>query len=167
MKLKHIICAIGMLMACIGHASAGPGDNTVAETSESRAIQIFTGKAHDNIGRISMKCSIARCDTSVILRARILNRSLAVHVVKPGLGLTLDNGESVTLMPERKSACCGDWAAGRWNNVSFRLSRHDIGVLKQHNVVSITIPTGKEKDIIIDIAPGKQNAIARLIRDIE
>ncbi len=171
MKFKHIICAVCLLMAGIGYASAGSGENTGTDgrkkVKESSAIQLLSGNKRDNGGRVSIKCSIARCDTAIVLRARILKGDFAVQVVKPGLCLVLENGESVMLEPERRSACCGDWATGRWNNVSFRLSESDIGMLKKHPVVSIVVSTGKEQDIERDIASDKQDAIGKLIQAVE
>jgi len=169
MKFKHIICAVCLLAAGIGYASAGSGENTGAEVRrtvrESSAVRLLAGGKRD--GRVSLKCSVARCDTTIVLRARILQGDFAVQVVRPGLRLVLDNGESITLAPERKSACCGDWAAGRWNNVSFRLAPSDIETLKKHAVVSIVVSTGKGEDIERNIASGKQGAISRLIRSVE
>jgi len=171
MKFKHILCIICLLVAGIGYASAVSGENTGAEgrkkVKESSAIQLLRGNKRDNDGRVSMKCSVACCDTALVLRARILKGDFAVQVVKPGLRLVLENGETVTLKPERKSACCGDWAAGRWNNVSFRLSESDIEMLKKYDVVSIVVSTGKAEDIERDIAPDKQGAIGKLIRAVE
>lgn len=172
MKLKHIIiCTICLLVAGIGYASAGAGKSPGAESRkkvrESSAIQLLAGKKRDDDGRVSMRCCIARCDTAFILQARILKGNFAVQVVRPGLRLVLQNGESVILKPECKPACCGDWAAGRWNNVSFRLSESDTGLLKKYDVISIVISTGKEENIERNIALGKQGAIGRLIRSIE
>lgn len=171
MKFKHIICAVCLLAAGIGCAStysgkkAGAGERKSAK--ESSAVQFIKGKKQDEGGRISMKCSVARCDTATVLRARILKGNFAVQVARPGLRLVLENGESITLEPERKSACCDDWAAGRWNNVSFRLSRSEVEILKEYNVVSIVIVTGKEENIERDIASGKQDVICKLIRSVE
>jgi len=171
MKFKHIICAVCLLAAGIGYASAGSGENASTEgrkrVKESSAVQLLTGNKRDGGGRVSMKCSIVRCDTAIVLRARILKGDFAVQVVRPGLRLVLDNGEAITFKPQRRSACCGDWAKGRWNNVSFRLSPSDIEMLKGHGVVSIVVSTGKEEDIERDIASGKQDAIGNLIRAVE
>lgn len=171
MKFKHIICTVCLLAAGIGCASACSGENTGTEgrnrVKESSAIQLLAGNRHDNGGRISVKCSIVRCDTATVLRARILKGDFAVQIARQGLRLVLENGESVTLEPERKSACCGDWAAGRWNNVSFRLSRSEVEMLKKHNVVSIVVFTGKDENIERDIASGKQDAIGKLIQSVE
>lgn len=171
MKCKHIICVVCLLAAGIGYASAGPGDNTGAENrkkvKESSAVQLLAGNRRDGGGRVSMKCSIVRCDTAVVLQSRILQGDFAVQVVRPGLRLVLENGESVTLEPERKSACCGDWAAGRWNNVSFRLSSSDIEMLKREGIVSIVVSTSRGGEIKRDIASGRQGAIGKLIRAVE
>lgn len=171
MKLKYIICTVCLLVAGIGYVSAGTGENPRAESRkevrESSAVQLLAGKKRDGDGRVSMRCTVARCDTAIVLRARILKGDFAVQVVRPGLRLVLQNGESVVLEPERKSACCGDWAAGRWNNVSCRLSEPEIELLKKYDIVSIVISTGKDADIERDIALGKQGAIGRLIRSVE
>lgn len=172
MKVKHIIiCTVCLLVAGIGYASAGSGENPGAESRkkvrESSAIQLLAGKKRDDDGRVSMRCAVARCDTALVLQARILKGNFAVQVVRPGLRLVLQSGESVILKPERKPACCGDWAAGRWNNVSFRLSESDIELLKKYDIVSIVISTGKEENIERNIALGKQGAIGRLIRSVE
>jgi len=171
MKIRHIICAVSLLAAGIGHASAGSGAHAGAEgrkeVKESSAIQLLAGSRHDRGGRISFKCSIARCDTAFVLRARILRGDFAVQVARPGLRLVLENGASITLEPERRPACCGDWAAGRWNNVSFRISRSDIETLKKAHVVSVAISTGGGKQIGRGIASDRQGAIGRLIREVE
>jgi len=171
MKCKHIICVVCLLAAGIGYASAGSGENTGAEgrkkAKESSAVQLLAGNRRDGGGRVSMKCSIVRCDTAVVLRARILQGDFAVQVVRPGLRLVLENGESLALEPERQSVCCGDWAAGRWNNVSFRLSPSDIEVLKEHGIVSIVVSTDRGEKIERDIASGRQGAIGKLIRAVE
>jgi len=172
MKFKHIIiCAVCLLAAGIGHASADSGENAGTDgrekVRESAAVQLFTGNRRDGGGRVSMKCSIVRCDTAVVLRARILKGDFAVQVARPGLRLVLDNGVAVTLDPRRKSPCCGDWAKGRWNNVSFRLSASDIEMLKKHGVVSVVVFTGKEEEIEREIAAGKRDVIGKLIRSVE
>lgn len=171
MQFKHIICVVCLLAVGIGYASTGSGENAGTDgrekVKESSAVQLFTDNKRDGGGRVSMKCSIARCDTAIVLRARILKGDFAVQVVRPGLRLVLDNGGSVTLTPQRQSSCCGDWAAGRWNNVSFRLSRSEVEMLKRHNVVSIIVFTGKEENIERDIASVKQGAIGKLIHSVE
>jgi len=171
MKIKHIICIICLLAAGIGYASAGSGKNTGTDgrkkVKESSAVQLLTGNKRDKDRRVSMKCTIARCDTAIVLRARILKGNFAVQVVRPGLRLIMENGDSIMLKPERKSACCSDWAKGRWNNVSFRLSPSDIEMLKKQGIASIVVSTGKEEDIIREIASGKQDAIGKLIRAVE
>ncbi len=170
MKLKHIICAVCLLAAGICCASTGSGEHTAEgrkRVRESAAVQLLTGNRRDAGGRVSVKCSVARCDTAIVLRVRILKGDFAVQVARPGLRLVLDNGEAVTLLPQRKPACCGDWAAGRWNNLSFRLSRSEAETLKKHNVVSILVFTGKSENIEREIAPGKQDVICKLIRSVE
>lgn len=171
MKLKYIVCTVCLLVAGIGYVSAGTGENPRAESRkevrESSAVQFLAGKKRDGDGRVSMRCTVARCDTATVLRARILKGDFAVQVVQPGLRLVLQNGKSVMLKPERKPACCGDWAAGRWNNVSFRLSESDIELLKKYDIVSLVISTGQEEDIERNIALGKQGAIGGLLRSVE
>ncbi len=171
MKFKYIICTVCLLVAGIGHASAGSGEKprteSRAKVRESSAVQLLAGKKRDIDGRVSMRCAVVRCDTAFVLQARILKGDFAVQVVRPGLRLVLQSGESVMLEPERKSACCGDWAAGRWNNVSFQLSESDIELLKKYDIVSIVITTGKEENIERNITFGKQGAISKLIRSIE
>jgi len=170
MELRHIICAVGLLVAGIGYASAGSVKNTGAEgrkeTKESAAVQLLTGSKRDGGGRLSMKCSIARCGTAVVLRARILKGDFAVQVARPGLRLALENGGSVTLVPERRASCCGDWAKGRWNNVSFRLSGSDVELLKKYGIVSIAVSAGGGEEIKRDIASDRQDAIGELLRAV-
>lgn len=170
MKLKHIMCAVCLLAAGICCASTGSGDTSTEgrkRVKESAAVQLFAGNKRDAGGRVSVKCSIARCDTAIVLRVQILKGDFAVQVARPGLRLVLDNGESVTLSPQRKPACCGDWAAGRWNNLSFRLSCSEAETLKKHSVVSILVFTGKSEHIEREIASGKQDVIGKLIQSVE
>lgn len=168
MKLKHIIiCTVGLLVAGIGYASADPGAGSRKKVRESSAVRLLADKKRNSDGRISIRCTVARCDTATVLQARILKGNTAVQVVRPGLRLVLQNGESLILAPEHKTTCCDDWAAGRWNNVSFRLAGSETGLLKEYDIVSIVISTGKEGDIERNIDLKKQGAIARLIRSIE
>lgn len=168
MKLNHIIlCTVFLLVAGIGYASADPGAGSRKKVRESSEVRLLTDKKRDSDGRLSIRCTVARCDTATVLQARILKGNLAVQVVRPGLRLILQNGESLMLVPEHKPACCGDWATGRWNNVSFRLSGSDTGLLKEYDIVSIVISTGKEGNIERNIALKKQGAIGKLLRSIE
>jgi len=170
MKFKHIVCAAGLLAAGFVYAATGSGENTGAEVrkkvEEASAVRLFAGRGRGDDGRISMKCSVVRCDSAFVLRARILKGDFAVQVVRPGLCLVLKNGGSITLEPERKSACCGDWAAGRWNNVSFRLSESEVELLEKHDVVSVVISTDGASDIERELAPGKQGAIGGMLRSV-
>jgi len=172
MKFEHIIiCAVGLLVAGIGYASVGSGENPGTKermkVRESSVVELLAGKKRDGGRRVSMRCGVVHCDTAVILRARILKGDFAVQVASPGIRFVLGNGESVTLEPERRSSCCGDWAAGRWNNVSFRLSLSDIEMLKKQPVVSIVVSAGEGEEIKRDVASDKQHAIGELIRAIE
>jgi len=171
MKLKHIICAICLLTAGIVPASAIAGGNTRAESAEdvreSSTVQLLSGAKSDDGRRISMKCGIARRGSDFVLKARILEGAYALSVAGQGIRLTLDGGETLTLVPMRGSACCSDWAAGRWNNVAFSLSGHDVGLLRQHGIVSLVIPAGDGADIRRDIAPSRQHAVGKLIRSVE
>lgn len=168
MKLKHIIlCTVGLLVAGIGYASADPGAGSRKKVRESSAVRLLADKKRDSDGRISIRCTVARCDTATVLQARISERKHRSAGRKAGLRLVLQNGESLILAPEHKTTCCDDWAAGRWNNVSFRLSGSETGLLKEYDIVSIVISTGKEGDIERNIDLKKQGAIARLIRSIE
>jgi len=171
MKPLYIIFAVCLLAAGIGSASAGnaekagPDERKRAEKSE--AVELFAGKRRDGGERVSMKCRVVRRDTVLVLQARILNGDFAVRVARQGLLLELEDGSSLTLRPERESACCGDWALGRWNNLSFRLSPSDVGKLKECGVVSVVISTGRDGGSKRSVASGRRNAVGEMIRTVE
>jgi len=172
MRLKHIIiCIVVLLAADAGIAAERSRENVRTEslkkTTESSAVRLYAGNGHDGRGRVSMKCLVARNDTAVVLKACILRGDFAVQVTRAGIRFTLKNGESLALKPERNSCCCSDWAAGRWNNVSLRLSPSDREMLKRNDIVSVCVFTGRDEVLEFDLNPGKQGTVARLLHSVE
>jgi len=166
MNIKYIIIFVCLLISHICCASSGSKADNKCDGNEiikeSSAVQLITGNKN-----LSMRCCVVQRDSMVVLQARILKGDFAVQVLRPSMRLTFDNGESITLKPENKSLYCGDWAAGRWNNVSFRLTTDDVEIMKNHNIVSIFIPTGKDEGMEHNLVIKKQSALGRLLRSIE
>lgn len=88
MKLNHIIlCTVFLLVAGIGYASADPGAGSRKKVRESSEVRLLADKKRNSDGRISIRCTVARCDTATVLQARILKGNTAVQVVRPGYAL--------------------------------------------------------------------------------
>lgn len=175
MKLRNIICAVCLLIAGTGYAASDSGTDSVKteagkkeKPKVSSEVTLISGKGENDDLKIIMKCRIARTDsTTVLLQARI-QRSNAriVHVIRPGITLTLDNDDTVSLSPKREVVCESDWSVGRWDNVSFDLSESDIEKLESHDVVSISIATANGT-IERAVPPKRQDKIAKLLRSVE
>ncbi len=170
MKLKHIICTVCLLAAGIGHTLAATWESEGTEShkkaKESSDVRFISGSRNDGEGRVTLRWRAVSYGSNVILQARILRNNFMVQVVKPGLGLLLENGETITLTPERKPGCCGDWATGKWNNVSFLLTASDIEKLKENAVKTVTIPTRDEGTIECSVPSGKQKAFGKILRSV-
>lgn len=167
-RKRYIISAVLLLVAGIWHAEAARGAEPERKTAKTAAEQLLRGSRRDSSGRISVRCQAVRMDTSVVLQARILRDDYAVRVSRGGLRLELENGETLTLDPERQPGCCGDWAQGRWNSVSFRLSEEEREKLEGQDLVSVTLlaEVGPEERIGIErkVPSGKRKAIGRMLR---
>ena len=170
-RKRYIISAVLLLVAGIWHAEAASGAEPERKTAKTAAEQLLRGSRRDSSGRISVRCQAVWADTAVVLQARILRGDYAVRVARRGLRLELENGETVILDPERQPGCCGDWAQGRWNSVSFRLSEEEREVLEEQDIVSVSILAevglGERTEIEHKVPSGKQKTIGRMLRRLK
>ena len=101
-----------------------------------------------------------------MMLAKVLRNDLAMHIVRPGVKFMLADGDSLVLKAERPGACCSEWADGRWYNVAFKLGEADIEKMKNSGMVSVSIHIPDEV-VSRDIAPGKEDAVKKLLRSVE
>jgi len=167
MTTRNILCALCLLAAGIGYISASSPQKAKADrygVRESAPAELLSKKKQDG-GKITFKCRITRYNDDYRLLAKILKNDSAMHIVRPGIKISLSDGDSVVLKAERPAACCSSWADGRWHNTSFKLNATDVEKLTEADVLSITIPF-YEGEISRKTAPGKEKAIRKLLQSI-
>lgn len=168
-RTRHIICLLCLLMAGMGGLSAGSPKKVKADkygVRESASAQLLARTKLREKGKMVFKCRVSRAGDRYTLLAKVLRNDSAVHIVSPGLRLMLADGDSVALRAERPRACCSSWADGRWYNVSFMLTETALEKLKEGKVTSVRISSDKG-EIVRETAPGRQDALARLIQSVE
>jgi len=168
MKLRYIIYTICLLFTVIGQTAAAWGNRGGDRRArkESATIELFSRKKQYNPQKLTFRCRIVRKDSAVVMQVRILRHDSVVHVAKPGIRFSLADGGSVELKPVKEKVCCGDWAAGRWNNVSFLLGQASREKLENSDVIAVVLTT-IDGEIGCDIAARKQGALRKQLRSVE
>lgn len=168
MRTRHFICILCLLVAGMGCLSAGSPKKVKADkygVRESATAQLLARTRLRDKGKMVFKCRVSRSGGKYILMAKILRNDSAVHVVSPGVRLTLASGGTVALRAERPAACCSSWADGRWYNASFLLTQQDVDRLMGDEVVSLHIHSDKG-EFIRETAPGSRAALAEMLQSV-
>jgi len=166
-RSRLIVCILCLLAAGTGYLSAGSPKKVRADKNgvrESAPAELISKKRQAD-GKVTFKFRIVRYKDNYTMVAKILRNDSSVYVMSPGVRLVLSDGGSVILKAERESACCSNWADGRWYNTTFKLSAADVDKLKSADVLSVFIPHyGGE--INRKTAPGRESAIAERLRSV-
>jgi len=145
-----------------------PGDAQTDKhrVTESATVDLLSKKKSHDSGKVTFRCRISKYGNRYMLFAKVLKNDSAMHIVNPGVTFMLDNGESVTLKPQRIESCCSDWADGRWYNSAFKLGDADVEKMKSSEMISVSIhiPDGV---VCRDVASGKKNAVKKQLRSVE
>ncbi len=168
-RTRHIICILCLLIAGMGCLMAGTPRKVQADkrgVMESATVDLLPKKKLRDSGKVTFRCRISRYGDRCVMLARVLRNDSAMHIVRPGVKFMLADGDSVVLKAERPRACCSEWADGRWYNAAFRLGDADIEKMKNSDMVSVSIhiPDGV---VSRDIAPGRGDAVEKLLRSVE
>lgn len=133
---------------------------------ESATVDLLSKKKLRDSGKVTFRCRISKYGDRCMMLAKVLRNDSAMHIVRPGVKFMLADGDSLVLKAERPRACCSEWADGRWYNVAFKLGEADIEKMKNSGIVSVSIHIPDEV-VIRDIAPGKEDAVEKLLRSVE
>jgi len=167
MRLRNIFYILCLLMAGTGSLSANPPENAGADSyrMKSSISAELLSKDRQPDGKITFKCRVTRHNDRYIMLAKILRNDSSLHVRRQGVTFELTDGGTVVLTPERDSACCSNWADGRWFNTSFMLDGSDVERLSDSKIKSVTI-TCHEGVICRTAATGKEGLLAELLRSV-
>lgn len=168
-RTRHIICILCLLIVGMGCVMAGTPRNVKADKRgvvESATVDLLSKKKLRDSGKVTFRCRISKYGDRCMMLAKVLRNDSAMHIVRPGVKFMLADGDSLVLKAERPRACCSEWADGRWYNIAFRLGEADIEKMKNSGIVSVSIHIPDEV-VIRDIAPGKEDAVEKLLRSIE
>ena len=168
-RTRHIICILCLLIMGMGCIMAGTPRNVKADKRgvvESTTVDLLSKKKLRDSGKVTFRCRISKYGGRCMMLAKVLRNDSAMHIVRPGVKFMLADGDSLVLKAERPRACCSEWADGRWYNVALRLGEADIEKMKNRGIVSVSIHIPDEV-VIRDIAPGKEDAVEKLLRSVE